>query len=90
MDEPVLVAEAGANLANLARRLAKQGFGGLEWAANVPGTVGGAAVNNAGAFGNDTASCLVSITLAGRARAPCIPAGGRDGVCVQDQLFETA
>ncbi len=61
--EPVLVAEAGANLANLARRLAKQGFGGLEWAANVPGTVGGAAVNNAGAFGGDTASCLLSVTL---------------------------
>jgi len=61
--EPMLVAEAGANLANLARRLAKQGFGGLEWAANVPGTVGGAAVNNAGAFGGDTASCLLSVTL---------------------------
>ena len=61
--QPVLVAEAGANFANQARRLAKQGLGGLEWAANVPGTVGGAAVNNAGAFGGDTASCLVSVTL---------------------------
>lgn len=60
---PKLVAEAGANLANLARRLAKQDLGGLEWAANVPGTVGGAAVNNAGAFGGDTASCLVAATL---------------------------
>jgi UDP-N-acetylmuramate dehydrogenase len=60
---PVLVAEAGANLANLARRLAKQGFGGLEWAANVPGTVGGAAVNNAGAFGGETARCVISVTL---------------------------
>jgi UDP-N-acetylmuramate dehydrogenase len=59
----VLVAEAGANLANQARRLAKQGLGGLEWAANVPGTVGGAAVNNAGAFGGDTASCLLALTL---------------------------
>jgi UDP-N-acetylmuramate dehydrogenase len=62
-DAPVVVAEAGANLANLARRLAKQGFGGLEWAANVPGTVGGAAVNNAGAFGSDTATCLAAIGL---------------------------
>jgi UDP-N-acetylmuramate dehydrogenase len=61
--EPVLDAEAGANLAKLARRLAKQGFGGLEWAANVPGTVGGAAVNNAGAFGGETAACLLAVTL---------------------------
>jgi len=61
--KPVLEAEAGATLAKLARRLAKQGLGGLEWAANVPGTVGGAAVNNAGAFGGDTAACLLSVTL---------------------------
>ena len=61
--QPVLVAEAGVNFANQARRLAKQGLGGLEWAANVPGTVGGAAVNNAGAFGGDTASCLVAVSV---------------------------
>jgi len=68
---PVLVAEAGVTLANLARRLAKQGWSGLEWAANVPGTVGGAAVNNAGAFGGETAQCLVGVVLvdaAGRRR----------------------
>jgi len=51
-------ADAGVNLANMARKLAKQGWGGLEWAANVPGTVGGAVVNNAGAFGGDTASVV--------------------------------
>lgn len=61
--EPIVVAEAGANLANLARRLAKQGFGGLEWAANVPGTVGGAVVNNAGAFGGETAQCVIAIEV---------------------------
>jgi UDP-N-acetylmuramate dehydrogenase len=61
--EPVLRVSAGATIANVARRLAKDGWGGLEWAANVPGTVGGAAVNNAGAFGGDTASCLVNLTL---------------------------
>jgi UDP-N-acetylmuramate dehydrogenase len=61
--EPVLVAEAGANLANLARRLAKHDLGGLEWAANVPGTVGGAVVNNAGAFGGDTATSVLWVTL---------------------------
>src|SRR5947207_2533078 len=61
--EPSFVAEAGANLANQARRLAKQDLGGLEWAANVPGTVGGAVVNNAGAFAGDTASALICVTL---------------------------
>ncbi len=65
---PVLDAEAGATLAKVARRLAKQGFGGLEWAANVPGTVGGAAVNNAGAFGGDTAACLLTVTLVDASR----------------------
>ena len=60
---PFLVADAGVTFANVARRLAKQGFSGLEWAANVPGTVGGAAVNNAGAFGGDTASCLLRLSI---------------------------
>jgi UDP-N-acetylmuramate dehydrogenase len=73
-----LVAEAGANFANLARRLAKQGYGGLEWAANVPGTVGGATVNNAGAFGGDTASCLVAATI--------VDAEGRRQTLDADQL----
>jgi UDP-N-acetylmuramate dehydrogenase len=61
--------EAGVNLANLARRLAKQDLSGLEWAANVPGTVGGAAVNNAGAFGSDTASSVLSVTVVDAAGA---------------------
>jgi UDP-N-acetylmuramate dehydrogenase len=59
----VVVVDAGVTIANLARRLAKQGYGGLEWAANVPGTVGGACVNNAGAFGGDTASCAVAASV---------------------------
>jgi UDP-N-acetylmuramate dehydrogenase len=63
VDGNVVRASAGVNLANMARRLAKQGYGGLEWAANVPGTVGGAVVNNAGAFGGDTASCLVAVNV---------------------------
>jgi UDP-N-acetylmuramate dehydrogenase len=61
--EPVLVAEAGANFANVARKLAKQGLSGLEWAANVPGSIGGATVNNAGAFGGDTASYLIDVSI---------------------------
>ncbi len=76
--QPVLVAEAGATFANVARRQAKDGFGGLEWAANVPGTVGGAAVNNAGAFGGDTASCLLGVDV--------VDDRGRRGYLTPDDL----
>lgn len=55
--------EAGVTFANLARRISRKGLGGLEWASNVPGTVGGAVVNNAGAFGGETARHLVSATI---------------------------
>ncbi|MGD8604008.1 MAG: UDP-N-acetylmuramate dehydrogenase [Anaerolineales bacterium] len=51
-------AESGASLGSLARRAAERGWSGLEWAATVPGTVGGAVVGNAGAHGGDTAGDL--------------------------------
>jgi len=60
---PVVRAAAGANLSNLARRLARAGLGGLEWAATVPGSVGGAVVNNAGAFGGCIADQLLDAEL---------------------------
>jgi UDP-N-acetylmuramate dehydrogenase len=58
-------AAAGVNLSNLARRLAHEGLAGLEWAASVPGTVGGAVVNNAGAFGGCIADHLVDAEIVG-------------------------
>jgi UDP-N-acetylmuramate dehydrogenase len=53
-----VVAESGASLATLARRCINQGLAGLEWAVNIPGTVGGAVVNNAGAHGGDMAGSV--------------------------------
>ncbi|MGQ0602033.1 MAG: UDP-N-acetylmuramate dehydrogenase [Anaerolineales bacterium] len=59
-DEPPTVwAESGANLGLLARQCAARGLSGLEWAATVPGTVGGAVYGNAGAHGGDVALNLV-------------------------------
>lgn len=52
-------AESGASLGSLARRAAERGWSGLEWAATVPGTVGGAVVGNAGAHGGETAGDLL-------------------------------
>lgn len=48
-----LVADAGASLPLLAGQLAREGAAGLEWAVGVPGTIGGAVVQNAGAWGQE-------------------------------------
>ncbi len=55
-------AQGGEPIPVLARRAAKAGLHGLEWAVGIPGTIGGAAVMNAGAQGNCTANRLVSLT----------------------------
>jgi UDP-N-acetylmuramate dehydrogenase len=57
-DRGRVYAESGANLSSLARSCISRGLGGLEWAINVPGTVGGAVVGNAGAHGGNIAGCL--------------------------------
>ncbi|MCP9808097.1 UDP-N-acetylmuramate dehydrogenase [Cyanobium sp. HWJ4-Hawea] len=56
-------AEAGEPIPTLARKAARAGLSGLEWAVGIPGTVGGAVVMNAGAQGGCTAEWLHSVTL---------------------------
>jgi UDP-N-acetylmuramate dehydrogenase len=58
-DQPSVTAESGVVFSNLANRSASKSYAGLEWAATVPGTVGGAVYGNAGAFGGDTAGNLI-------------------------------
>ena len=45
--------EAGASNADVARRACEEGLAGYEFACGIPGTVGGAAVMNAGAYGGE-------------------------------------
>jgi UDP-N-acetylmuramate dehydrogenase len=58
-DPPCIWAESGASFGKLARLSGSRGWSGLEWSAGIPGTVGGAVVNNAGAFGSNVAETLV-------------------------------
>jgi UDP-N-acetylmuramate dehydrogenase len=56
----IVWAESGAQMTLLSRQTVGSGLEGLVWAAGLPGTVGGAVVGNAGAFGGDVASVLSS------------------------------
>ncbi len=58
-----LFAQAGAPIGKLAWAAASRGWRGLEWAAGLPGTLGGAIYGNAGCYGSDIASVLESVTL---------------------------
>lgn len=53
-----LRAGSGVPLASLARLASRHGLSGLEWAAGIPGTLGGAIVANAGAFGHSLEDTL--------------------------------
>ncbi len=70
---PAVWAESGVVFSNLANRCAAKGLSGLEWAATVPGTIGGAVYGNAGAFGGDIAGSLAwaeVLTESGREQWP--------------------
>lgn len=74
-----VAADSGVSLPALARRLAMSSLGGLEWGTGIPGTVGGATVNNAGAHGGCIADALVStLTLDAEGTARDRPARDLD------------
>ena len=54
---------AGVLLSRAAREAQKDGMTGFEFAAGIPGTVGGAAVMNAGAYGGELKDVLESVRV---------------------------
>lgn len=52
---------AGESLASLVKLTADSSLSGLEWAAGIPGSVGGAVRGNAGAFGGTMADIIESV-----------------------------
>lgn len=55
--------EAGMMLSKVANAAAEAGLTGMEFAAGIPGTIGGAVVMNAGAYGGEMKDILVSVTV---------------------------
>ena len=56
-----ITAEAGLPLPVLARKAARAGLSGLEFAAGIPGSVGGAVVMNAGAYQSQMSNVIESV-----------------------------
>lgn len=57
----VLEVEAGASNAEVARSACAAGLAGYEFASGIPGTVGGAAIMNAGAYGGEFKDVCASV-----------------------------
>jgi len=62
-DGAVIRVESGASFAAFARRMCRVGLDGLSWAVGIPGTIGGAVVYNAGAYGGCLADVLRRVRL---------------------------
>lgn len=58
-----ITAQAGALLSKVANEACKKGLSGMEFAAGIPGSVGGAMVMNAGAYGGEMKDIVTSVKV---------------------------
>lgn len=63
VDGTKITVQAGAPLAKLAKTAMEHGLSGLEFASGIPGTVGGAVMMNAGAYGGEMEQVVSSVTV---------------------------
>ena len=63
IEENQITAQAGCSLAQIANAALAEELTGFEFAAGIPGTLGGAVVMNAGAYGGEMKDVLVSVRV---------------------------
>ena len=63
IDGTKVTAKAGAMLIRVAKESGKAGLTGLEFASGIPGTIGGAMVMNAGAYGGEMKDVVTAVTV---------------------------
>lgn len=61
-----VIAKAGATLSQVAHTALAHGLSGLEFAAGIPGTVGGAVMMNAGAYGGEMSQVVTLVRVVSR------------------------
>lgn len=83
-----LRASSGVPLASLARLAARHGLSGLEWAAGIPGTLGGAIVANAGAFGHSIGDVVSWVGVLGQEDTELILCGNELALGYRSSRFK--
>lgn len=66
VDGDALICQAGAPMAKVARTALEHGLTGFEFAAGIPGTIGGGVVMNAGAYGGELKNVVTQVTVLDR------------------------
>ena len=59
----VIVAQAGATMAQIARTAMEHELTGMEFASGIPGTIGGGVVMNAGAYGGELSQIVTQVNV---------------------------
>jgi UDP-N-acetylmuramate dehydrogenase len=62
-EDGTVIAQAGVLLSKLANEIAAHSFTGFEFAAGIPGTLGGAVTMNAGAYDGEMKQCLTGVKV---------------------------
>lgn len=75
-----MTASAGILLSTLAKLAMENGLGGFEFASGIPGTIGGAIVMNAGAYGGEMKDVVTAVTLIDES-------GKISRICADDMKF---
>ncbi|PIT88113.1 MAG: UDP-N-acetylenolpyruvoylglucosamine reductase [Candidatus Magasanikbacteria bacterium CG10_big_fil_rev_8_21_14_0_10_36_32] len=63
VDDQIIEADAGVSLTDAVNLATKNSLSGLEWAAGIPGTIGGAVRGNSGAMGQCMSDSIVKVLV---------------------------
>jgi UDP-N-acetylmuramate dehydrogenase len=80
-------AQAGVPVSALANQTLSKGLAGLEFACGIPGTLGGAVMMNAGAYGGEIADCLTRVWYMDRSGGTGTRAVGEEDLGYRRSVF---
>ncbi len=84
----IIESQSGALLSKIANVALKNGLRGLEFASGIPGTLGGAIVMNAGAYGGETKDVIIETRYVNEDGEICIVVGDQHQFGYRTSIFQ--